>query len=569
MPRGIRGKLFLASIGLILVIGIPTAAWIRSDLTTTIEARVKDELGAQARAARVALVALPAIDGPEARNLVARLARETGTQVDVIGFDRRMLASSGDLGVAGDILDRPEIAAAISRGSGFAHRAGRAFFAVRVVGPDSAGAVVRVSRAVDELDTAYARLYALLAIAAAVAVGVALLMTWIASRILTLEVRRLADDARVIAEGGTRRIPVESRDEIGALGGSLNQLAAGMERTAASLSRERSLLASVLEGIDQGIVVLDSERRVTLMNDAACRILELEHAPIGDVFIDHVRIPTILDLLPPAEPGSAELITSRGTRVVAQVISSRSGGGSILVLQDVTAVRRLETMRRDFVANVSHELRTPVSIIRANAETLIGGAKDDPVFSAKLIDGLHRNAERLARILADLLDLSRLEASQYRLEIGPVGVRGAVEQATAALENAIADRKVSVTASVAPELEVRADARALDQVLVNLIDNAIKYTAPEGHVWIDARPGAEGRLRIEVRDDGPGIAAHHRARIFERFYRVDPGRSREMGGTGLGLSIVKHLIESMDGQVGVEPNRPRGATFWVELTRAG
>ena len=564
MPRGIRARLFLTSIALLVVIGIPTAIWVRAELASTIEERVEDELGDQARAARAALIALPSLDGLEAQQVVERLARETGTQVDVIGFDRRMLATSSDGGVAGDILDRPEIRDAIRDGAGFARRARRAFHAVRMVGPDQAGAVVRVSRAVDELDAAYRRLYLLLGIFAGVALAVALLMTLISSQVLTRELRRLADGARSLAGGGTQRIPVETKDEIGALGGSLNQLADGIERTVAELARERGLLESVLEGITQGVVVLDGERRVILMNDSARRILELDRPPIGGVFIDHVRIAAIVGLLPPAEPGTAEFQTSAGARVVVEVIAPSGVPGCILVLQDVTAVRRLETVRRDFVANVSHELRTPVSVIRANAETLIGGAKDDPAFATKLIDGLHRNAERLARILTDLLDLSRLEASQYRIELGPVELKGAIEQAVASLDSAVADKDVSIAIAAAPGLAVRADAKAFDQVLVNLIDNAIKYTPAGGHVWVDARPSGE-RVRVEVRDDGPGIAPRNRERVFERFYRVDPGRSREVGGTGLGLAIVKHLVESMDGQVGVEPNQPRGTTFWVEL----
>jgi two-component system phosphate regulon sensor histidine kinase PhoR len=229
-------------------------------------------------------------------------------------------------------------------------------------------------------------------------------------------------------------------------------------------------------------------------------------------------------------------------------------------------MRRLETVRRDFVANVSHELRTPVAVIRANAETLIAGAKNDPVMSAKLIDGLHRNAERLARILADLLDLSRLDAGQYRMELAPVPIRGVVEQSLTAVEPQAAARKVQIALAVPDELAVRADAKALDQILVNLIDNAIKYTRPEGHVWVEARPDGD-RIRIEVRDDGPGIAAKHRERVFERFYRADPSRSREAGGTGLGLSIVKHLVESMSGEVGVEPNAPTGSIFWLRLPK--
>jgi len=231
-------------------------------------------------------------------------------------------------------------------------------------------------------------------------------------------------------------------------------------------------------------------------------------------------------------------------------------------------VRRLETVRRDFVANVSHELRTPVAVIRANAETLLAGAKNDPAMATRLIDGLHRNAERLARILADLLDLSRLDAGQYRLDIAQVPVRSVTEQSLTAVETQAQKRKVEIRVDIPDAIAVKADPKALDQILVNLIDNGVKYTQAEGHVWVMAREHGDDAVRIEVRDDGPGIADKHRARVFERFYRADPSRSREAGGTGLGLSIVKHLVESMGGEVGVEPNAPRGSIFWLQLPRA-
>jgi len=185
----------------------------------------------------------------------------------------------------------------------------------------------------------------------------------------------------------------------------------------------------------------------------------------------------------------------------------------------------------------------------------------------KLIDGLHRNAERLARILADLLDLSRLDAGQYRLEVAPVAVRAVTEQSLTAVEPQAKQRGVDVRVDIPDSLAAMADAKALDQIMVNLLDNAVKYTTAQGHVWAMARELPDA-VRIEVRDDGPGIADKHRERVFERFYRADPSRSREAGGTGLGLSIVKHLVESMGGEVGVEPNEPRGSTFWLRLPKA-
>ncbi|HRC58273.1 MAG TPA: ATP-binding protein, partial [Kofleriaceae bacterium] len=202
------------------------------------------------------------------------------------------------------------------------------------------------------------------------------------------------------------------------------------------------------------------------------------------------------------------------------------------------------------------------AVIRANAETLLAGAKDDPHMADRLMEGLHRNAERLARLIADLLDLSRLDAGQYRMELAPLSVKTAAEHAL----TAIGARGHPLRIEVSPELIVKADRKALDQVLVNLLENAVRYT-PEGTEVSLLAFAADDRVRLEVRDLGPGIAPAHRDRVFERFYRADPGRVREAGGTGLGLSIVKHLMESMGGDVRLLPNQPTGCNFVLHLPR--
>jgi two-component system phosphate regulon sensor histidine kinase PhoR len=341
----------------------------------------------------------------------------------------------------------------------------------------------------------------------------------------------------------------------------------GLRRSLESrLRAERGLLASVLGAVGEGVVVLDGKRRIIAINEAAQGLLDLPGYVIDADFADRVRSPALVALLGKASTkAAAEVELPSGLKVAARVhaLDGNERRGTLLVLDDVTTMRKLETVRKDFVANVSHELRTPVSIIRANAETLLGGAMDDPKVAPKLVDGLHRNAERLARIVTDLLDLSRLDAGLYRIESRPVDVAAAAASAVAAVEPKAQGKQIAIAVDVAAA-SAMADGEALDQVLVNLLDNAVKYTQAGGHVWLKTARNGE-HVRVEVADDGPGIPDQHRARVFERFYRVDPGRSREMGGTGLGLSIVKHLVESMGGDVGVEANEPRGSRFWVEL----
>jgi two-component system, OmpR family, phosphate regulon sensor histidine kinase PhoR len=390
------------------------------------------------------------------------------------------------------------------------------------------------------------------------------LLIAISSVLYSRSLRSLATQAREIARGSERRIDAWSGNEIGDIGGSLNRMAEDIERTVAALARERALLAAVLEGMSQGIIALDADRRVTVMNREAVAMLGLEAAPIGKPLIDHVRLPAIQEIVAAPEQRRAAEITVDGNRRLTISPTPFGAGGCILAVEDVTDIRRLETIRRDFVANVSHELRTPVSVIRANAETLLDGASTHPVHGPRLLGGLHRNAERLSNIINDLLDLARLEAGQTRIAPVEVDIGEVAGRAVASVADTAAKKKIELAIDAGPGVRTVCDGRALEQVLVNLIDNAIKYTPAGGHVWV-AVTSADGSIRIEVQDDGPGISPAHRERIFERFYRVDPGRSRDMGGTGLGLSIVRHLMTAMDGEVGVEPRAPSGSIFWVRL----
>jgi len=382
-------------------------------------------------------------------------------------------------------------------------------------------------------------------------------------------IRRLAVTTRDLVRDPSRRAPALSGGaDLRELAQWINALAEDAERSRNALHHERTLLASVADGLTQGVIAIDGERKIEMLNDAARRMLGVQSSLVGEPLLEFVRVPELRDLVDHPGDASAEVQLPNGPRTLIRAARTWGRAGRVLLLEDVTTVRKLETVRRDFVANVSHELRTPVAVIRANAETLLAGAKDDPQIAGKLIDGLHRNAERLARILADLLDLSRLDAGQYRLDIAQVPVRSVTEQSLTAVETQAQKRKVEIRVDIPDAIAVKADPKALDQILVNLIDNGVKYTQAEGHVWVMAREHGDDAVRIEVRDDGPGIADKHRARVFERFYRADPSRSREAGGTGLGLSIVKHLVESMGGEVGVEPNAPRGSIFWLQLPRA-
>ena len=332
---------------------------------------------------------------------------------------------------------------------------------------------------------------------------------------------------------------------------------------------ERDSFASVFEDLDAGLIVLDDEQKIVLTNSATHRLLQLDREVAGAPLVDALRVSATEDILEAARAGEGcqvefELPGNVDCMIQALCSQHPASGRTIILLLDVTRARMLERVRRDFVTNVSHELRTPVTVIRTNAETLLSGALSDPDASQRFVEGIHRHGERLSALIADLLDLSRIEAGHREMEREPIDLRETLIAAIEGLVPLAEKRSTSLSWSCPEDLHAEADALALDQVLRNLTENAIKYSGQGGAVELVAQ-AHESRVLIEVRDDGPGIPPQHHARIFERFYRVDRGRSREAGGTGLGLSIVRRLCESMGGACSYRLNQPNGSVFSVEL----
>lgn len=383
----------------------------------------------------------------------------------------------------------------------------------------------------------------------------------------------LADIADALSHGQPIRRASERRSPgLDRLAGSLNRLAARMERTGADLSSERERLSAVLHAMAEGVLAVGETGRVELCNRSAAELLGLRQAPIGRRLVDLLRQPGLQEQLEQARAGRAlatlDLTLPDGRQLLVGLQPvGRAGLDVLLVLRDVTALRRLEATRRDFLANASHELRTPVATVRAAAEALLDGALQDPAAGPDFAATILRHAERLSRLLGDMLDLSRLEAGAYELPVGPVPLRERLEHAAQLVALPVAERHQSVRIEVEGQPMARASARGLDQVLFNLVDNASKYAGQGAHIVLGARQTGE-RVELTVADDGPGVPLHQRQRVFERFYRVDAGRSRQLGGTGLGLAIVRHLVEAMGGRVELLGNPPKGALFRVELPAA-
>ena len=582
MTIGVRGKLFALSILLIASAVLASGWFLEVELRALLERRLEGELMGQTRMAQMALTLSR---DQELDALADRLGESSGARVTIMTLDGKVV---GDSQVAADQLStldshasRPEMIAALRDGKGIVQR-----YSTTVHGelmytalpfPDlqAPRGVVRLAIPLSSVDEAVGRLRFVILLAAAIGLAVAVLMSGLASEIMSRTLRAMVEKARSLARGErTDRIDASRRDELGRLAGAFNRMADELEQAFSSLAGERDRLQTILEHMHDAVLLLDSGDRLAMANTAAFKLLGLSERAVGKPIVESMRVPALAEMVEHARAGASgsreiELPPPRASRLEVRAAPMPRMKGSLLIMQDVTEVRRLERVRRDFVANVSHELRTPVSVIRANAETLMNGALDDRERAPAFVEAIHRNAERLGRLIADLLDLSRIEAGAVKLTLGPVMVRSAVTSAVEALAERARARHVKVDIAAEEGIAVRADGMALGQILANILDNAIKYAPERGHVWVRASldEESEDTVRIEVEDDGPGIDPRHRKRVFERFYRVDPGRSRELGGTGLGLSIVKHLAESMAGRVGVDPAEKRGTVFWIELPR--
>ena len=337
--------------------------------------------------------------------------------------------------------------------------------------------------------------------------------------------------------------------------------------------RQEAIFNSMVEGL----LLLDERGRVQLANRAFANLFEMRSELAGKTILEVLRVHELAEMverLGPDRPWTSREMRMPGIvelwlRISAAAILSSEGKrqGTILVFHNLTRLKQLERTREEFIANVSHELRTPLSHIKGYVETLLDGAKNDPEVSTRFLETIARNAERLELLIEDLLTISELESGRVKLNLQAVELRSVVAKVFDDFKSRAEARKIALANDVSA-LPARADPGRLEQVLSNLVDNAIKYGRTGGHVTVGARTIDDGKVEVFVRDDGPGLPADSLERVFERFYRVDKGRSREQGGTGLGLAIVKHIVQSHGGSVWAKSGAGRGTTFYFTLPLA-
>ncbi|HLL25363.1 MAG TPA: ATP-binding protein [Kofleriaceae bacterium] len=552
MRSSLRNRLLITFLLLVIVVGAATLFAIERSLARDLVASLDQRLTKQGQEVAEWL----RIAGHPDR-LAPRLARVTGARITIVGADGL---------VEGDSLEKSTIGRPIGEASEVSQarrgQVGRSIRKLRtdeppqylVAVPADLGRVIRLAVPLGDVLDTRARMRNRLVVGAAFGFLGCLLLSWIFIRAITRPLQSMTRTAEQLAEGDyDAPPPIDSGGELGVLARAMNHMAAEVKARISELTQQRDLLSVVFGGLVEGVVVVDPRGAVLLANDVATPLLEGRDLPPA--------LRSLVERALACEQADAELeLSGRAIRATARPLGEP---GAILVLYDVTRMRALEAVRREFLSNAAHELRTPVTSISGYAETLLG-ARVDAETSKEFLQTIHRNADRIAHLVNDLVLLDTLGGRASIVgERSPIALGDVCQDAARTARGVTPDAEITV--AVPPTVCVLGTREGLDHVVQNLVDNAVKYGGGTPIHLVAEHHGE--KIRLVVADRGPGIPPGQEERVFERFYRIDAGRSRERGGSGLGLAIVKSQIEAMGGRVWVESNAP-GARFTVELDAA-
>ena len=602
MNLGIRWKVALGTLAAVIV-GLGAAGWlvIRSVERTELD-RIADTLDARSGLAVMSLRPLfvgsgPLVSPPTLHSTVRELSQHARVRITIIQPDGTVLSDSAipaeGLAAVDNHLSRPEVAQALATGRGVDIRASyttgeRTYYVARLLSDLAARQtgtpVIRLGLPLTSIEQRIRHIQRDLAVAFGVAFLIAMVLSLWVSRNLTQPLSEMAAAARQLAAGTSGvRLVVSSTDEVGLLAQTLNHMTDQLETKIKEVSDDRAQLLAMLIAMVEGVMVLDYRGTVVQVNPALERMFALglteSRGRHYAELIRHEGLNAIVSSVLKNRSGQGGEITLSPSGRCLRVEASIAGGNreqeacAVFVFHDMTELRRLEKIRKDFVANVSHELRTPLTSIKGYVEALLDGSKDDPQTAGAFLEIIMKQSNRLNLILDDLLQLSQIESGQVLFRHEPVELRALLER-TIAVIKPLADKKHHQIELTWPDelVMIEGDEERLVQVFINLLENAVKYTPDQGRLSVSLRSATQNPARaqrpmveIVVADSGIGIPEADRPRVFERFYRVDKARSRELGGTGLGLAIVKHIVEAHSGQVWVEGNTPKGSRFVVHL----
>ena len=514
------------------------------------------------------------------------LSKEIATRITIIDKQGIVLGDSEeDPARMENHADRPEIKQALAGKAGTSLRYSNTlkmdmmYLAIPIIENGQVIGVTRLSLPLTEVKTKIAYIHKMIFLGALLALFIALGIGLLVARMITKPLREMTGLAKDIASGDfSRQIDIHSNDEVGQLAQSFNQMAGELKTKIETILEDRNQLSAVLTSVIEGVVAIDRNEKIILFNSALQKLFNLTRdKAIGRFFWEVIRNNELNDLLREVmekkdfREKELTLFFSQGEKIfqvhALPIKGEKVISGVVAVLHDITELKKLERMRIEFVANVSHELRTPLTLIKGFIETLKRGAIRDSKNSQRFLDIIESHTERLNNLIDDLLELSKIESKEIKMEFQPIDLREVIEEVVSNFKEAIDEKGHTVEIDIPPDFpQVEVAPERIEQVFINLLDNAIKFTPAGGKICIRGTV-KEKDIQIEVSDTGIGIPKEHLSRLFERFYRVDKARSRELGGTGLGLSIVKHIIQAHSGTVGVESKANKGSRFFFTLPK--
>ncbi|MBN1592717.1 MAG: HAMP domain-containing protein [Candidatus Coatesbacteria bacterium] len=583
--KRLRSTLFVSYVAIIAICVLTVAIYAGVSLRNDFFERLSLDLRIRAELIRQRFLLIPDDERARECDLICKeLGEIAQARVTVMTLDGSVCGDSlGEPDVMDNHGSRPEVVGALESSYGenvrFSKTLRKRMFYVAIPAPsaDQPEAIVRLAVPEDEVTNQLWGIYAALGVGALAAIVIALLVGGLISRAILRPLNELGSAAKKLGEGELSvRVMASSDDEIGMLCKVFNEMANNLELSIQELAAERNEREAILRSMKEGIVTIHNAGKVLVANEAFKELIGAEGQDIkGRPLIETVREVSLIQFVNEAnstmEPTEKEVAIHNGQNrllslhAVPFIGSDGERIGTLIVTRDVTRIRRLEEVRRSFVANVSHELKTPITLIKGYIETLLDGAMKDSKRLPEFLNKVVEHTNRMNSIIDDLLQLAALEAGQDEIKKTTIDLASAAKSVKTSFSDIAAGKGIAIQFK-GPEdhIYIRANESLLEHAIANLIDNAVKYTNKGGSVDIEVRVNGATAL-LDVRDDGIGIERRHQDRIFERFYRVDEARSRRLGGTGLGLSIVKHIVSSLGGRVSFVSQPGEGSTFTIEL----
>ncbi|HAJ33242.1 MAG TPA: PAS domain-containing sensor histidine kinase [Candidatus Atribacteria bacterium] len=513
------------------------------------------------------------------------LGREINTRITIINTIGTVLGDSEkDPALMENHADRPEIKEALQGKTGKSIRYSSTleidmlYIAIPIIKDNQTLGIARLSLPLTEVNENISNLHKIIILATAITLAIASIISLIISLTITRPLQEMTKVSQKISKGDfSKKLKINSQDEVGQLANSLNLMSEELENKIRIISEDKDKMKVILSSIIEGIIAIDKEGRIILFNHALGNMIDYSFDRVlGKFHWEIIRNNQLNELLKETlqkgQTLTREIILFSPQEKIfhasANPLTEKNKiWGAVVVLNDITEIKKLEKMRSEFVANVSHELRTPLTSIQGFVETLKEGVMDDPKKARYFLTIIERQSNRLNTLIEDLLQLSRIESQEILMNFQSVNLKELVDQITLEFKGKIEDKKQHLKVDISPRLPLlKVDSEQIATVLRNLLDNAIKYTPNRGEISISALKKAEN-IYIEVADNGIGISAEHLPRLFERFYRVDKDRSRKLGETGLGLAIVKHIVQAHGGTVGVDSGLGKGSKFFFTLPK--